>query len=264
MNRLHSNPDTTLLQQSLAWPSTDYATSVFQGHQLQPGSQRASSRGKMESDWITGVLIALLILLAWARGTYGKRVKHIFLAPFSNRFLSQLTREGNLFKERVTVALGIVYLFTVPLFILQIETILLHGSTQSMDQLKLFLLSMLFIVGYWMVKVALIRYLGFIFNTKATTREYLLNILIFNLITGISLLPFLIITSYTHSEWVLFVAVVLVTLLFIYRLVKGFFIGLSLTKFSYLFLFVYLCALEILPLLVILKLLLKYLNSLSL
>jgi hypothetical protein len=41
-------------------------------------------------------------------------------------------------------------------------------------------------------------------------------------------------------------------------LLRGFLIGISITKFSWLFLFVYLCTLEILPLVVFLKVVLKY------
>jgi hypothetical protein len=264
MNRLHATPDTTFPQQSIAWPSKTYTPSFFKGHSLHTEIHTGSLREPHHADWVTGVLIIFFMLLAWTQFLYGKRVKQIFLAPHSIRFLSQLTREGNLFKERVAVALGIVYLFSLPLLIIQINTILFKGTKSDVDQLKLFFGAAAFLLLYWLVKISLIRFLGFVFNTKTTTREYLLNILIFSLITGIVLLPFLVVINYTHSFFVLVAALSVVAILFLYRLVKGFFIGITLTKFSYLFLFVYLCALEILPLLVIIKLLLNYLNSLSL
>lgn len=264
MNRLHATPDTTYPQQSIVWPSKTYTTSLFKGHKLNKGIQANNLREQQPTDWITGVLIAFFLILAWTQVLYGKRLKQIFLAPYAIRFLSQLTREGNLFKERITVALGAIYLFSIPLLILQLNTILLKGSKNDLDQLKLFLASTALLAIYWLIKISLIRFLGFVFNTKTTTREYLLNILIFSLITGIILVPLLVVINYTQSPIVLVFTFCIIALLFLYRLVKGFFIGVTLTKFSYLFLFVYLCTLEILPLLVIIKLLLNFLNSLSL
>lgn len=264
MNRLHATPDTTFPLQSIAWPSKTYTTSFFKGHKPNTGTHANNLREQQPTDWITGLLIAFFLIFAWSQVLYGKRVKQIFLAPFSIRFLSQLTRDGNLFKERITLALGLVYLFSLPLLVLQINRIIFQGSKNDVDQVKLFLGAAALLTIYWLIKISVIRFLGFVFNTKTTTREYLLNILIFSLITGIILVPFLVVINYTQSLGVLIVAISVVVLLFLYRLVKGFFIGVTLTKFSYLFLFVYLCTLEILPLLVIIKLLLNILNSLSL
>jgi len=68
----------------------------------------------------------------------------------------------------------------------------------------------------------------------------------------------LILGIYLNSNTLLFICLIFIALLFIIRFFKGMFIGVSLTRFSYLFLFVYLCALELLPLVVIVKLIMLY------
>jgi hypothetical protein len=68
---------------------------------------------------------------------------------------------------------------------------------------------------------------------------------------------------YLNSVFLLYFSLIIFMLFFAFRFVKGFFIGTAVTKFSYLFLFVYLCSLEILPLLIIIKLLLIHMKSLG-
>jgi len=106
---------------------------------------------------------------------------------------------------------------------------------------------------FWLIKISFIWFLGVVFRTIPTTQDYLQNILAFSFITGIFLLPLLILTTFLHSNIIAYITLISIGLLYFFRVMRGFFIGISLKKFSYLFLFVYLCSLEILPLLVILK-----------
>ncbi|MEI8006411.1 MAG: DUF4271 domain-containing protein, partial [Bacteroidota bacterium] len=106
---------------------------------------------------------------------------------------------------------------------------------------------------FWMLKIYIIRLLGTVFRTYFTTKDYLQNILVSMFTTGLILLPLLILTIFLHSDILLYITMISICLLYIFRVMRGYFIGISIKKFSYLFLFVYLCTLEILPLLVILK-----------
>ena len=100
--------------------------------------------------------------------------------------------------------------------------------------------------------------LGAIFRTQQSNHEYLVNIILFSTLSALCILPFLILGIYLNSDTLLFICLVFIALLFVIRFFKGMFIGVSLTRFSYLFLFVYLCALELLPLVVIVKLIMLY------
>ena len=115
----------------------------------------------------------------------------------------------------------------------------------------------LFNIAVLAVKVALVQLLGMVFKTRETTYNYLLNMLIFALLSAPVMMVVLVFILYLKLPVLLYICLVIFILLFIFRFVRGFFIGIALTKFSYLFLFVYLCSLEILPLLVIAKILLN-------
>jgi hypothetical protein len=106
--------------------------------------------------------------------------------------------------------------------------------------------------------VTLVSVLGIVFKTKETTYNYLLNQLIFAIITGPILLFFLVLIVYLESPLILYFCLTIIAIIYTFRFFRAFLIGLALTKFSYLLLFVYLCSLEILPLLVLLKLIFNY------
>lgn len=212
-----------------------------------------------QPDWIPGILIGCFIVLAWVQFFYPKRLRQILIAPFSKRHLSQLVREGDLFSERLTVGLGLIYLFIFPLLAYQVYDLL---SGQKYGYLFSGMTVYAFITGglllFWTLKILLMKFLGGVFRTGQATDDYLMNNLLFNFLIGIVLLPLLVFVIYLKSVLLLKISLIITLLLFTLAFVRGFLIGISLSRFSYLFLFVYLCSLEILPLLVLMKLLRLY------
>jgi len=255
--------DTTFFLESLASPPIEYTQSVFGAHLLHSGSFKPKEHPKYTQDWILGILLFCFVLIAWTQFFYFKRIRQIFKAPFSKRFLNQLLRDGNLFNERVSLTFGLVYLLTVSLLLLQMNERIWGFDFFSLHGIPLFLVILLFFMGYWLIKVLLIRFLGIVFRTRETTYNYLLNLLIFCLITGPVTLLFLVVIIYLKSDFLLYFCLIVFSLLFFFRVMRGFFVGIRLRKFSYLFLFVYLCSLEILPLLVLIKLLLNFMHPLN-
>ncbi len=199
--------------------------------------------------------MSCFILLAWVQVFYPKRIQQIFRAPFSRRFINQLTRDGNLFQERIGVALGIIYILAYSLFLYELNEQILKLNFPGISGISLYWLITLVNIGIITAKVIMVQFLGIVFKTKETTANYQLNILIFALLSGPAILISLVFIIYLKSVILIYLCVVLFTLVFILRFIRGFFIGMALTKFSYLFLFVYLCSLEILPLLVLIKIL---------
>ena len=257
MSRINSSTDTTLTLQSTVYPKPVYVKTIFQAHLLQPTDFQINDVHKSQPDWILAIFVLCFILLAWVQVFYHNRIQQIFRAPFSKRFINQLTRDGNLFMERVAVALGLVYMLTFSLLLYECNEQILGFTFSQVSGISLFGLITLLNVGVLAAKVALVQLLGVIFKTRETTGNYLLNLLIFALLTGPLLLIALIFIVYLKSLLLLHICLFIFVSLFVFRFIRGFFIGMALTKFSYLFLFVYLCSLEILPLLVLIKILLN-------
>jgi hypothetical protein len=260
MNGIHRTADTTLKLQSVAMPEKVFGESVFSSSRLQPVKFQIREVRPYQPDWILGILMFCVILVTWARVFYYKRMQQIFLAPFSQRFLNQISRDGNLFSERISLALGIVFVLVASLLIFEVNQQILGLTFQPISQSFLFGAIVMAVIIFQTVKAAMIQLLGVIFKTRETTYFYLLNMLIFDMFSGLALLAGLILMLYLKSITILYIILIIITVLLVFRFVRGFFIGISLRKFSYLFLFVYLCSLEILPLLIIIKLLFNHAN----
>jgi hypothetical protein len=256
MNGIRYSADTTLNLASQDPVRPLLVKSVFSGHALRPERTGSTGNRQFQPDWILLVLLSGFILLAWTNFFSFNRLKQMILAPFSKRFLSQLTREGTLFTERISLALGSVYLLSFSLLLYLVNAMLLHLSFRNLSGLPVYLIILASLLLFWSLKIWLIRFLGSVFRTPSTTFHYQVNLLVFTSLEGLITLPLLVGVVYLKSPTLLAVTLGISMLIFLFRFMKGFFIGLGLTKFSYLFLFVYLCSLEILPLLILIKLVL--------
>lgn len=236
--------------------------SLFTGHLQRPRLIKPEYGNMYQPDWIPVLLMFCFVLQAWVMFYYRKRIQQVILSPFSRRYMNQLVREGNLFNERLSVALGVVYFITLGLLIYETNVLIFEGKIpQYFSSFAFYLIIILVLILYWFAKILMISILGVVFKTPATTTMYLQNVLIVNISTGLVLLPLIVFVIYLKSFSFLYISLTIFILSFVFLLVRGFFIGLTLTKFSYVFLFVYLCSLEILPLIIMVKLSKLFYNS---
>ena len=106
-------------------------------------------------------------------------------------------------------------------------------------------------------KVIVIRGLGYIFKGDSESKEYLFTIFLYNKNLGLFLFPVIIALPFVQSfavEWLLFIGGFVVFFFYILRLLRGLKI-LFRKHVSIFYMILYLCALEIFPLLMIYKLL---------
>jgi hypothetical protein len=253
-----SSHDTTSGMESIAFPVQPVKTSFFTSHLLKPTQVNPVSFIKLQPDWILVLFLFSFGLLAWIQVSYSRRLRQILLAPYSKRFLNQLIRDGNIIKERISVALLIVYFIGISLLLYQTNILLIHHTIYNMSGFRLYLLIVASLLIYWVSKILLVGFLGKIFKTYQATYEYILNIFILIIVSGVVLLPLLVLTIYLKSLFLLYICLIIFILLFLFRFIRGFIIGFSVSRFSYMLLFVYLCSLEILPVIILAKLILSY------
>jgi hypothetical protein len=250
--------DTTIGLQSMTVTPAGPSPSPFRTHLLKPVHKAPVEYKSLQPDWVFGVFGLCLILLAWMTFFYRKRLMQVIYGTFSKRYLSAMSREGNLFKERISVSLAAIYILMFSMAIYQAAGIYLKWNFRGIPDILVYLILCAGTILFWVVKIVAMNFLSRIFKTGATNHAYLVNTMIFSSVTGLILLPALFFMVYLKSLPLLFLSFIILGLLFSVRFIKGLMIGFSLTKFSYLFLFVYLCALELLPLAVLLKLVISY------
>jgi hypothetical protein len=226
--------------------------SIYTPHQLKPIHSSPLSINKQPTDWITIVLLMCLVIFTWIQVLYPKRLSQIFRACAQPHFLNQLEREGNLFKERIRLGLGFIYFScsSIFLFLLSKEFGLAPtGMSSYFFTLLIFTGLLLFEAA----KTVAVYMLGIIFNTSENARQYQLNTMIFNHIIGLSLIPIITMAFYWNNSIIIFIGIIFISLLILYRIFRGILTGLSGNKYNLFYLFLYLCTLEILPLLLLSK-----------
>ncbi len=203
-------------------------------------------------DWFFYLILVCLILVAFIQIFFPRRFRMIIRTAFSWSYSNQLSREGNIFKERISVVLMAVNLITMSALIYILFAVFTNLD-DYFTSFRLYLYILVLASLYWGFKFLTTSILGDIFNNKTQSGEIQLSNLLINIFTGLTILLFLMPILYSNTRIFLYTTLFFMLIILIIKILRGFIIGLSQPKFSVLHLFLYLCTLEILPLLLIMK-----------
>jgi hypothetical protein len=226
--------------------------SVFSGHALQPKTNAPLKLDVAQPDWIFGLLLICTALLLFAKLSYDRRMGQIFGAFLRQRQLLLLIREGNILSERITPPLIILHMLSFSLFFFLLIDAELGRPDFLQNEYLLFLLILGCYAFFFGLRLFIIFTLGWIFASKETTQTYIVNSLIIDEVCGMFLIPVCLMVFYAPhpaGHYTMLTAAVLFAVLLLYKLTRNFMVGISNPNFSWLYLFLYLCTVEILPVL---------------
>lgn len=211
------------------------------------------------SDWFLGILILLLSIITILKLLYNKYFTDSIKSLWSYQYAYKLFKENTVLNQRLSLISNIFFILSFSLFaILCIDYFSISGFFKN-NFLYFLIISGLIIVIY-LIKYAVYKILGFIFLETASYSEYIFNVFQFNRIIGIFLIPIIIALAYStisYTSIIVYSGFFILFIVFIMRVVRGFQICIK-VNFSIFYSFLYLCVLEILPLIVIYKLIKIY------
>lgn len=242
----------SLAHESLPFVFLPDSTGSVQEVQL-PRPDYGDKRNTSDYDWITVILLISAIIFTFARYNFARRMGQLLKACFLPRAVSQLYREGNPFNEQVSLALGVVYLLTSSLFIFVVLDHFKWLPVGLVENEWIYIAILAANSIYWLLKSAANRFMAHIFKTYDATGSYLLNNLLFNLTLGLLFLVLLPFMVYTTSEFMLKSGLYLTAVLLIYKVFRGIMVGLSISRFPLFYLLLYIFALEVAPILLVVK-----------
>ena len=212
-------------------------------------------------DWVFWGILLGFLLLTISKFFYEKRLRLLISAIFSRPAASQLMREGGILRHQSFIPLVSIYIISITLFLYSLLHYFSPGYESLKEELEIYGIILGGFLGYFFLKIFLIRMSGIIFKNENITSEYIQNIFIYNLFLGISILPLLLLIEYSYTRVFLYIALTVSVLILLNRFIRGLVIGMTDTKFSLFHLFLYLCTLEILPLVYMAKFFDKYFFS---
>jgi hypothetical protein len=213
------------------------------------------------NDWMLLVLVISLLFLSVAWYNFHPRVALSIKAFFALRFFYQLDKEAGLFREAHTYFLYANFLMVIALLFYQVlhQYDLLHefGHYHPLAVYGIILVTLILLYA---LKVLIIKMIAWVFNTRKANMIYVENIFVSNMFAGLLLLPVVFYNAFTPSLFNLFIMMGVLVVINSYKLLRGLMFSYAASGFSVYYLFLYLCGVELAPLLVIYKMLTIYLQ----
>jgi hypothetical protein len=208
----------------------------------------------MANDWVIWVVIVSLGLLSVSRLFFPHRSRQFVKATLGGRHFNQMERDGNYFDETPAWLFFANYLLIFSLLVFQTLTkTAIFTSILLIQPWLLFLLILAALLVYLPAKAAFTRFLAWVFGTKSANLAYTKNTFLYNSLTGLLLLPLVVYNAYNYSQSGIFISWGLVITINFAKILRGSGIGFAQVRLSAYYLILYLCAVELAPLLIFFK-----------
>ena len=199
--------------------------------------------------WYFIYLFILIGLFAWIRLYYGNILTQTVQASTNFQVANRMFQDNSLLQKQLDAALYLFYFLSIAFLLYNIE-LRVDRNPYELQGGLLFLFNFTLLAGIFLGRVVLINIAGILFNRVKIFREYLYNIFIFNKLSGLTVLPLMFLMVYTKGalqELFFWITIFILFCITVMRLIRG--VVFSYRKeVSVFYLFLYLCALEIAPL----------------
>ena len=223
---------------------------------------RAEQYEPVTYDAMFYLLVGMLFYFAILKFFFSKYLANLLTLFFRASMRQQQLREQVLQSVFPSLLLNTLFVFSSGLYG---AFLLRFYQVGSPDRFWLhFLYTAALLAILYLLKFVILKITGWIFNLNRTVDSYLFVIFLTNKIIGIFLLPFLVLISFSGpvlTEIGITLSIVMICLFYVYRIVASYGTLRKEIKISGLHFFLYLCAFEIAPLLLIYKVLVTYLEK---
>ena len=209
-------------------------------------------------DWITYLIVAAFLLMGWARLFYRKFFVALLKSFNSYNYAYTLFYGKSSLTARASILLNLVFFITTGIFLFQYLYFYDAALPLEKPYIQLLLLIGFFMAWYTWNYLAT-QAIGFIFLRQESFQEYLHNYNLYRKMIGFSLLPIILVLQFIAPAYeyiFLLTGIIVFGIIYFAHILRGVQIFLR-KKVSIFYLILYLCALEILPLIVLYKLFIK-------
>ncbi|PWV54142.1 DUF4271 domain-containing protein [Chitinophaga sp. S165] len=213
-------------------------------------------------DWLVYVMAGVVLLLGIIRLSYLKYFSDLFRA-FLNPTLSQRQLKDQLSQSPFPNFLLNSYFvisLALYLYLLMYRQQYITSNTAWMAIPGLIVL----VAMVYGVKYVMLRFCGWLFGSAELADAYIFILYLINKVLGILLVPFLVILAFCTPQLAkafMYISIFFIVLLVAYRYIRSYSVVKQYLSFSRLHFFLYLCAFEVAPVLIITKVLLVALTG---
>ncbi len=214
-----------------------------------------------QEPWLFYLFLGILFFIAFIRISYSKEFAELFL------IFKSISINQQLFRDTLTgLKIASVWLNVNLVLVAGIYLLLLSRYFHLYDGGIKFLLFLVVTVTVLLsIRYSLLKIAASLFPFKKEINFYHFNELQINRLTGLLILPLAIVIAFSPapvSSYALYLSIVLLAVMLLFRYLRGFVIGSEyFIRYKFHFL-IYICTLEIAPVVILVKLLKKWVASL--
>jgi len=204
--------------------------------------------------WYFYLLFILLAGLAVSRLYFKDIVGHSLASAFRFNITVNRYKDNSQVQRQIDNILYINYFMSFGFFLFSMETEY-EFFPYNITGFPLFMLNAGFLFLFFLLRILLLNLTGHLFNRLKLFREYIYHSFTFNKLLGLLILPLNFAVSYTIPpirDILIFLSVGLLALILVLKIIRGIEFSFKRHVFSF-YLFLYLCALEMVPILLIYK-----------
>jgi hypothetical protein len=221
----------------------------------EPSYMNGNAKVQTGMDWLVITLLFSLFVFSFMRMAYEKFIVQIVGSIVNYQMSVRLFRERNVLFKNISLGLNFIFALNLGLFVFYFVDFLGFDQILTHKFLSMLIYTVAIAVIY-SVKSGVCKLLGFVFLVKEEFDEYVHNIRLFNKNIGLFLFPIVIVYPFIVDPirpYILYTGLLVIASLFILRIYRGFQIIIK-KGVSVFYLILYLCAIEILPVLLMIKL----------
>ncbi len=249
----------------------EYGDSVDFSHKLEKAKQKEFTQEFKEkvfvinykqinettNNWMFWLILGVLVLFGWSRLFYKKQLDLLMSAILHYNFAVKGIRNASENSQRFSNMLQFIFSVNIALFTYQVYNYFVPLTLTGFKALGVVLIITIAFLLLYGVKDMFYKFLGFIFNEQSYAYEYLFNVHLYNRVLGLFLFPVIIAFGFVQEhvidhKLILYAGFLMLVIFFIFRIIRGIQISIK-ANVSILYMFLYFCTLEILPIAILVK-----------
>ncbi|MDP4207496.1 MAG: DUF4271 domain-containing protein [Bacteroidota bacterium] len=212
-------------------------------------------RSESSLDWIPLILLLTLFIFSWMKILYQKYIFQVISGIINYQASVRLYRERNVLFQNMSIGLNLIFSLNVGLLIFFFIQYFKLPQVYSNDTIciAIYNFGIILIIN---IKTVIIRIIGYLFQKQDEFHEYVHNINLYNKNIGLFLFPVVILFPYIADQIkpaVIWAGLLIWGIMILFRTIRGFQIIIR-KEVSPFYLILYLCTVEILPVLILIKL----------
>ncbi len=205
------------------------------------------------STWNFVVLLVIMFLMILNKFLAQQKLVSVISMPFQNVGNDKMTRDGQSFFNTITLSAIISFILLISLFVQKLYVI--YGGNHILhDNLGFYCDVVICVTAAFVFNYLLTLFYGWMFNSEALISLHFGFYVSAMMSCNVFLMPLILILLFHPYKFILIFVITIMALVFIITFIKLLIEVRMLSKLNFVNIFLYLCTIEILPILVISKL----------